>query len=173
MLVIRAAEVDDAAAIATVHVDTWRAAYAGMIPQSYLDSLTVQNRSTGWVRLLERGEVGGFTLVSEGHDRRVVGFASAGPSRSHRRYFQGEISQLYVLPAFQQGRHGRRLFLAAANRLAETGHTGLIVWVLADNPARQFYEKLGGVKVAETQRPFAGVLLREIAYGWEDTPRYG
>jgi len=26
-------------------------------------------------------------------------------------------------------RHGRRLFLAAGNRLSETGYRGLIVWV--------------------------------------------
>jgi ribosomal protein S18 acetylase RimI-like enzyme len=173
MLTIRTAELDDVSAIAAVHVDAWRSTYTGIIPQHYLDSLTVQNRASGWVKLLERDEPGSITLVSEGHDRRIVGFASAGPSRSHRRFFQGEISQLYVQPAFHRSRHGRRLFLAASNRLAEAGNNGLIVWVLADNPARGFYEDLGGIKVAETTRPFAGVLLREIAYGWEQIPQYG
>jgi ribosomal protein S18 acetylase RimI-like enzyme len=174
MLTIRAAELEDVAAIAEVHVDSWRSAYRGVLPQHYLDGLTVQNRSVGWARVLERTDSANITLVSETHDRRVVGFVTAGFARSHRKYFQGEVSSLYVLPAFQGSRHGRRLFLAAANRLCETGYRGLIVWVLSENtPARGFYEKLGGVKVAETQRPFAGSLLREVAYGWEETPHYG
>ena len=164
---------DDVAAIARVHVDTWRAAYQGIIPQQYLDNLTVQNRAVGWMRLLERITPDAPTLVSEGHDRRIVGFVTAGPSRSHRRFFQGEITQLYVLPAFHGSGHGRRLFLAASNRLALAGYRGVIVWVVADNPARGFYENLGGTLVAETTRAFAGVPLREVAYGWEETPRYG
>ena len=42
MLTIRPAELDDAPAIAQVHVDTWRSNYAGMIPQAYLDSLKIK-----------------------------------------------------------------------------------------------------------------------------------
>jgi ribosomal protein S18 acetylase RimI-like enzyme len=114
------------------------------------------------------------TLVSEGHDGRIIGFVTAGPSRSHRRFFQGEISQLYVQPAFQGANHGRRLFLAASNRLVEAGYQGLIIWVVADNTsARSFYEMMGGAQVGETTRSFAGVPLREVAYGWEQTPNYG
>ena len=37
--VIREAHVTDAAAMAHVQVDTWRTAYPGIIPQSYLDAL--------------------------------------------------------------------------------------------------------------------------------------
>ena len=39
MLTIRPAEIDDAAAIARVHVDTWRSTYAGIIPQHYLGDI--------------------------------------------------------------------------------------------------------------------------------------
>ena len=94
MLTIRPADVDDAPAIAKVHVDTWRTTYGGIIPQHYLDSLTVQNRSVGWVRLLERTTTGLMTLVSEDHDGRIVGFISAGPLRHRDTRFQAEISSL-------------------------------------------------------------------------------
>ena len=172
MLIIRAADTEDAPAIARVHVETWRAAYTGIIPQHYLDGLTVQNRSIGWVRLLERGTRDTVTLVSETNDGNIVGFASAGRLRHDDVRYQGEISSLYVLPRYQRARHGRRLFLAAANRLVQSGHSGLFVWVLADNPARRFYDSLGGTVVAETIRNFAGKPLREIGYGWDNTPRY-
>jgi ribosomal protein S18 acetylase RimI-like enzyme len=172
MLIIRAADIDDAPAIARVHVDTWRTTYTGIIPQHYLDSLTVQNRSVGWVRLLER-TAGLTTLVSEDHDGRIVGFISTGPLRHRDPRFQAEISSLYVLKRYQGANHGRRLFLAAADRMAKAGYKGLFLWVLANNPARGFYEGLGGVQVSEAHRSFAGKPLHEIGYGWEETPRYG
>jgi hypothetical protein len=42
------------------------------------------------------------------------------------------------------------------------------VWVLADNPSRGFYEKLGGKFVYEKAVRIGGIALREVAYGWED-----
>jgi L-amino acid N-acyltransferase YncA len=173
MLTIRPAEVDDAPAIAQVHVETWRSNYTGIIPQHYLDSLTVPNRTLSWARLLERSNAGLTTLVSEDHDGAVIGFVSGGPLRHRDPRFQAEISSLYVLGAHQHAGHGRRLFLAAANRLAERGYKGLFVWVLADNnPACAFYEILGGESVAETSRAFAGKMLTEIGYGWQEIPTY-
>ena len=172
MLTIRTADVDDAPAIAKVHVDTWRSTYGGIIPQRYLDSLTVQNRSVGWVRLLERPASGLMTFVSEDHDGGIVGFISAGPLRHRDSRFQAEVSSLYVLKRHQSANHGRRLFLAAANRMAQMGYEGLFVWVLANNSARGFYERMGGIQVAEVTRNFAGKPLHEIGYGWEETPRY-
>src|ERR1700748_3638258 len=105
MLIIRTADTEDASHIAKVHVDTWRTTYGGIIPQHYLDSLTVQNRSVGWVRLVERPP-GVSTLVSEDHDGRVVGFVSVGPLRHRDPRFQAEISSLYVLKRHQGADHG-------------------------------------------------------------------
>ncbi len=173
MLTIRQADVDDAAAIARVHVNSWRSTYTGLIPQEYLDSLTIENRTISWVRLLERARAGLITMVSEDHDRQIIGFVSGGPLRHRDPRFQAEISSLYVLKDHQREGHGRRLFLAASNRLAERGYNGLFIWVLAENPARAFYETLGGANVSEIERSFAGKMLREVGYGWPDIPRYG
>ncbi len=172
MLTIRPAEIDDAAAIARVHVDTWQDSYQGLVPQSYLDSMTVQNRTFVWIRLLERRGPDFLTLVSEDHDRRIIGFVSAGAMRYNDARFQAEISSLYVMRSHQRSNHGRRLFLAAANRLAKDGLKGLFVWVLADSPSRLFYESLGGELVSESTRDFAGCPLRMLGYGWRETPRY-
>ena len=54
MLTIRPAEIDDAPAIARVHVETWRWSYRGIVPEAYLDSTTVQNRAFVWAHLLAR-----------------------------------------------------------------------------------------------------------------------
>ena len=102
MLTIRQADVDDAAAIASVHVSAWRSTYTGLIPQHYLDSLTIENRTISWVRLLQRSRAGLITMVSEDHDGQIIGFISGGPVRHRDPRFQAEISSLYVLKDHQQ-----------------------------------------------------------------------
>lgn len=173
MLTIRPAETDDAPAIAKVHVDTWRVAYRGIVPQEYLDTMTVQSRTMSWLRLLERARGDLITLVSEDNDGRIVGFGSGGRLRHRDPRFEGEISSLYVSPRAQGKDHGRRLFMALSNRLAARPLKGLFVWVLADNAARGFYNAMGGVEVDEITRDFAGVPLKEVGYGWAETPKYG
>ena len=41
-----------------------------------------------------------------------------------------------------------------------------MIWVLADNPARFFYERMGGRRVGERDERLWGALLHEIGYGW-------
>ncbi len=45
----------------------------------------------------------------------------------------------------------------------------MLVWVLADNPMRRFYEALGGRLLREKKVEIGGVALDEVAYGWRDT----
>jgi ribosomal protein S18 acetylase RimI-like enzyme len=171
MLTVRAAEVEDASVIARIHVETWRSAYRGIIPQGYLQTLDIRSRAVDWARAITHGR-STVSLVSEDHDRRIVGFVTGGRLRHRDDRFQAEIASLYVLGSHQRAGHGRRLFLAAANRLARQGLNGLFVWVLADNPARGFYAAMGGEEVAEVTRNFAGKPLKEIGYGWLETPSY-
>jgi FR47-like protein len=57
---------------------------------------------------------------------------------------------------------------AVVKRLARAGIDSMLVWVLAANPSRRFYEALGGRQVCEKQIEIGGVMLDEIAYGWAD-----
>lgn len=74
---IRLAVPDDAAGIATVHVKTWQFAYKGQIPNSYLDSLSVEKRTETWRTQLETPKEGVHTLVAqvdEQYSRLVYGW---------------------------------------------------------------------------------------------------
>ena len=57
--------------------------------------------------------------------------------------------------------------IVAAN-LAGSGVRGMVVWVLAGNPSRSFYEALGGQHVSVKPVTIGGVRLEEVAYGWPD-----
>ena len=51
---VRAATADDAAGVARVHVDSWRATYKGLMPDAVLDGLSVDNRADWLAALAER-----------------------------------------------------------------------------------------------------------------------
>jgi hypothetical protein len=43
-----------------------------------------------------------------------------------------------------------------------------LVWALAQNASRRFYEALGGALVFEQEIVIAGQTLQEVGYGWPD-----
>ncbi|NMG09809.1 GNAT family N-acetyltransferase [Brasilonema sp. UFV-L1] len=169
-MIVREARLDDASAIARVHVDTWRTTYRKIVPDDYLASLSYEKRESGWVQILSTAVEGNhFTYIVENEVRQIVGFASAGPERTKDSVYQSELYAIYILKAYQQQGIGRCLTQTLVKRLYESGFHSMLVWVLADNPACRFYEALGGQKVYEKQDETGGSILNEIAYGWTDT----
>ena len=51
-MLVRAATIEDARAIATIHVETWRAAYAGIVPAAHLAALSIDEREVRWRSIL-------------------------------------------------------------------------------------------------------------------------
>jgi GNAT superfamily N-acetyltransferase len=160
-LVIRPARPSDAAAVARVYVDSWRETYHGLIPQDYLDGMSYPAHERRWRQTFASG---GWGFVAES-ERRVVGFASGGRCRSLGRW-SGELFVLYVLSPWQGRGVGRALFDATHFELARRGHPDMLVWVLAENAARHFYEHLGGVPCGQNVCEVGKARLRETAYGW-------
>jgi GNAT superfamily N-acetyltransferase len=170
--VVRPAEIGDAAAIARVHVETWRTAYRGLLPDDFLAALDQAGYEQRWARTLKDGN--GRVYVAE-DSGRVVGFASGGPERAGEDAYAGELYAIYVLHESQGHGHGRALVRAVAQALREMNLTNMIVWVLRDNhPARHFYERLGGVYVRSQPITIGSALLQEVSYGWRslDDIRY-
>ena len=75
---IRAARPEDADGIAFVHVESWKTTYAGIVPDDYLASLSVDGRTPIWVKQLQDPAV--TSMVAE-KDGRIVGFACGGNLR--------------------------------------------------------------------------------------------
>ena len=162
-LVIRRAGPTDAAAIARVYVDSWRESYRGQLPADYLANLSYEAFERHWRRTFAaRGW--GFVAAVDGE---IVGIASGGRAR-RQNLASGEIYVLYVLAERQGHGIGRGLFDACHFELAKRGHAGTLVWVLASNPARRFYEHLGGKRVAENTLAIGGTRVREVGYLWRD-----
>jgi len=161
-LEIRPARADDAEQMARVYVESWRAAYAGVVPSSYLVAMREEVQRERWRRFIRHGD---DVLIATIGDQ-VVGLTSFGAARDLP--CDGEIFTLYVAVDWQNQGVGGRLLRAAFESLHRAGRRSAGLWVLAENPARFFYQAMGGQLIGEREEPFAGTLLTENAYAWSD-----
>jgi GNAT superfamily N-acetyltransferase len=175
---IRRATRKDAAAIGRVHVETWQATYAGLLPDAMLVAMSDVRQSAWWSQVLaDPGEARGV-FVADDEEMGVVGFGSCGPVRDPpegltkpaggRELRVGEVYTLYVEPDFQNRGLGRRLLDALFRQLRTDRCEIAVLWMLAENPTRFFYEGLGGERVGQRIDTLAGVDVEEIAYAWRD-----
>ena len=165
-MLIRKAHAVDVAAIARVHVDSWRTTYAGILPSDFLSSLSYEEREQSWNRALAAQDRTTCIYIAEDDEGRVVGFASGGPEREGDPVYKGELYAIYVLAPHQRRGIGSRLTAAVVRRLVEQGINSMLLWVLADNPSRRFYETLGGQSLREKPGEVGGIGVTEVAYGW-------
>jgi ribosomal protein S18 acetylase RimI-like enzyme len=168
MLSIRAANVADVRAIAQVDVETWRATYAGVLPDRLLIGLSERQRAGVWSRFITRRP--GDTVAALDEHGTMLGFGSCGAQREADLAYSGEVFTLYVSPDHQGQGVGRQLLLALFARLIRCGLYSAVIWVLAENPARFFYERVGGQAVARRRIDMAQSRVDAIAYAWPDLP---
>jgi ribosomal protein S18 acetylase RimI-like enzyme len=143
-LVVRAAEPGDARAIAELHVEAWRAAYAGLLPDELLAALSVDARERMWRELLAAGASAPVLVAEAGGG--IGGFcALAVPARDDDAGERtAEVGAIYVEPALWRSGIGTALMDAAEAGLRERGCDDIVLWVLPENePAVGFYERRG------------------------------
>jgi ribosomal protein S18 acetylase RimI-like enzyme len=168
-IAIREAHVSDAAGIAKVHVDTWRSAYAGIVPASYLAALSYDQKAKKHAEWLEKPVPGSRMFVADaGAAGGIVAFAEGGPERSSHPVYKGELFAIYVSDKYQRRSIGQQLVREVVKHLRTLGLANMVTWALEDNPYARFYEKLGGTRVAEKWLDTGGKRLKEIAFGWRD-----
>ncbi len=169
----RPAAPGDAWGIARVHVETWRDTYAGLVPEAYLLRMTEAGQAALWATALCGARPAETVLVAEiagTRGPRIVGFGTCGRARAGPA--KGEIFTLYVCGEWQNHGIGRRLLTGLFEVLVSQKTGAAVIWVLSGNPARFFYEAMGGVRKAERKERFAGATLEETAYVWPDLPAW-
>ena len=163
---IRSVRPGDARGIAKVYVETWRSSYAGILPDRVLLGMSVADQSVAWARAVSHTSE--TILVADEPGTGIVGLGSCGPNRKQGTDFMGEVYTLYVALDYQERGLGRELLDGLFKCMLADGRRSAIIWVLANNPSRFFYEAMGGRRVAEREERLWGETLREVAYGWPD-----
>jgi len=162
---IRDATVEDSAAIAAVHVASWREHYAAMIERGDFEERSLASRIEQWQQTLQRHDT--VTLVAQERSGAIVGFAGARVFAQEAAGFDSYLQTLYLLARATGRGTGRALLRALAARLTGTGRTTMALRVLRENPARAFYERLGARLAPEGIADDAG-LFDDVVYAFDD-----
>lgn len=164
-IVIGDAGAGDAAAIAAVHAESWRATYRGILGDTYLDGPIEAERERLWRARFTETPPPLVVVARDG--AAVVGFACAFPDKDPR--WGALIDNLHVLPSHKRRRLATRLMEALARRIAAVSPAApLYLWAYEVNrAARATYESLGGRRVERAPRTGAdGTSAPAIRYTW-------
>ena len=174
-MLIRAAKLEDAGAIARVHIRSWRETFSPILSAEQIAAkdLDEGSQTAIWTkRLSEEEGISRFTFVAE--EERLIAYVTGGKIRgivhdSVDDWADAELQQIYVLAEAQGKGIGKALVVRLAEELSRQGFKSLIVWVMTLNPAVVFYrDMLGGKFLAERPIPEVNGSLKEAAYGWPD-----
>jgi len=161
---IRPAGKDDAYEIAKIHINSWRATYSGIVPDSYLDFLDYERSARNFVKSFGKGSRRVYVIEDEANIR---GFCTIYDMETgyHQKNITAEINAIYLAPEYIGKGFGPRLLSYVIEELKSENYTSVILWVLADNvKARLFYEGMGFRNTGETKPIEIGKTLLTIKY---------
>ena len=155
-MIVERATPGDAPAVATIQVDAWRTAYAGIVASDYLSRMSVERLGANWLRMIGSGNP--MVLVARDDHGTMLGWLALGTCRDpDAQASQAEIWAINVAPSAWLGGVGRALWLRARQILREAAFTSCSLRVLEQNgQAIRFYRALGFT--ADTAPPLGFVL---------------
>lgn len=143
---IRSATIADASELGQVHVEAWRWAYRGVMPDDLLDSLRAESRAKGWEAMLggESDDRSYAAWVAEA-DGEIVGFASSSDARDGDVPERSvELQSIYLLEPYLGKGIGHALLEHVERQWRTAGYETAVLWVLESNDrSRTFYERHG------------------------------
>ena len=126
---VRKASKENAKDIVFINVSCWKESYKGIFPQDFLNNLDVDDLES--IRKCEN-KISEYVVYEK--DDQIIGMARYGKNQKDYGDSYGEIYALYVRPDFQRQRVG----------------TELVKYVFKENKANNFYKKIGGKFIGES-----------------------
>jgi ribosomal protein S18 acetylase RimI-like enzyme len=133
---VRKARLSDFQGIALIHVNSWKSAFEGLMPERYIDSYTLEDRKSEWLNALDSGSES--VIIAEDNNK-LVGFLSY---RENENFLY--LSKLYLCPSIY-GRGVGDLLMKQMENEAQAACINLIRLYVLDNnkSAIKFYSKQG------------------------------
>ncbi|BCB05389.1 GNAT family N-acetyltransferase [Bacillus sp. KH172YL63] len=155
-MLLRKAVLQDAKGVAHVHVESWKTTYRGIVSNEYLQSLSKDSKEKKWSDILSNTH---HTYVCELEDGEIAGFVSFGKERSGE--YEGELYAIYLLEEHQGKGIGKKLFEIAMKELKTQGFNSMWIWVLKENPSKQFYYTFQPMLIKEAELEIGGGKYKE------------
>lgn len=142
---VRAARAGDALGLALVQVASWRASFAGLVPDAVISELSsepaVEQFTARWLDAISSPPTSRHRVhvaVEAPGSAEILGFAASGPATDEDLWpgTDGELYELHVAPGALGAGHDERLLHAVADAFAEDGFGTAYTWALAEDAAR-------------------------------------
>jgi len=163
---IRKAKSSDLNEIITVHIETWKTAYKGVVPDKNIQRFIIRTRDKRWQKQLKNMIEEKIFFIAESNKSEIVGFAIGGLERSKNPNYKGELMGIYIIKEFQRKGIGKALTRKIVEELIDMKINSMLLWVLENNPYRTFYETIGG-KVID-KKDDENLKLPVVAYGYDN-----
>jgi len=140
---IRRALSADAATVGHIHVESWKVAYRGLMPDEVIERTDLAYRTRFWTERIADPQWPVFLFEEDGN---AFAFCQMIPSRDSDDdpTHVGHITSLHVLPQLRGRGYGRMLLDHVLAEFMRRGFSEVTLWVLEENSsARTFYEKCG------------------------------
>ena len=150
---------DDWQAISNVYELSWKYAYRGIIPDTWLARIP----SGQWANGLKNPDRLSLVLLENG---KICGSSSYSHARMEEMKDYGEIISIYLLPEVMHKGYGYQLMRTVISELHDMGYQKVYLWVLEENKnARRFYERFGFVQNDRRQTDiYDGKEVAELMY---------
>lgn len=144
----------DAAAVADLHVSTWREAYAHLLPVDFFSDEYIEGRKRMWRSIVDNPRADTATRIAESGGS-IIGLVRVGPAVGIGDEAPPRERQLYALYV-AAAHHGTGAGQALLDEALGDGPA--MLWVAAENPrAIAFYRRNGfefdGVELTDPIAP--------------------
>jgi ribosomal protein S18 acetylase RimI-like enzyme len=157
-LVLREGTIADLRPLAELHVRTFNETHVG----PFGTGPTYATREWQWREKLSETDATHCVLALQGGNNQLVGFIWCHPTNDNPKW-AARLNKIYLLREYQRRGLGTRMVAAAVDRLLANGLTSMALFTETDNePACNFYERLGGERQLNERGDFEGM------YGWTD-----
>lgn len=131
---VRPAGREDAPEIARIQIETWRTAYAEVLPTAFVDGLDPDAVVAAWTSAITEPPSPAHRVLVALEQQWRVGFVAVGPAGDLEESdpdpaATAAIATILVEPRWGRRGHGSRLLAAATDLAREDGTTRLIAWI--------------------------------------------
>ena len=156
---VRRAKQSDFSEIAAIQAESWKDAYADVLPSWFLAGQIDRDLAKHWREIeIQKDDI---VLVAE--KGSLVGFAAVWCRPTPF------IDNLHVRPSHRSKKIGSALIKALARELINKGHKTGYLWVFETNKrAIRFYERLGGMQKEQADKSVFGFEILSRKIQWDD-----
>ena len=155
-MIIRQAEYSDITAINHLAHETWWPTYTDVIPDDQIKFMLEDMYSE---KALKTQIESGITFLIAEREDKAVAFAAYSPSDPENHIFK--LQKLYVLPSEQGMGTGKKL-ISEVSKMARKSHGKVLeLNVNRNNPAFEFYKKLGFEVYKSVDIPYNNYVLND------------